>query len=178
MIYSIVDIETTGGVAANSGITEIAIINHDGSNVVGQFHSLVNPGHSIPSFIVSLTGINNAMVASAPSFEEIADDVYEMLRHSIFVAHNVSFDFSFVNHQLKQSGYILSDQKLCTVRLSRKVFPGFESYSLGKLCRSLDIEIENRHRAMGDAMATTILFEKLLNAGATEHINKMLKRYI
>jgi DNA polymerase-3 subunit epsilon len=102
MIYSIVDIETTGGVAANSGITEIAIINHDGSNVVGQFHSLVNPGHAIPSFIVSLTGINNAMVASAPSFEEIADDVYEMLRHSVFVAHNVSFDFSFVHHQLKQ----------------------------------------------------------------------------
>ena len=175
-MYSIVDIETTGGLASGNNITEIAIIVHDGKDVIRQFQSLINPQKYIPSFITGLTGISNAMVATAPTFAEIASDVYEILCDTIFVAHNVSFDYSFIDSQLKSAGYILSSKKLCTIRLSRKVFPGLESYSLGKLCRSLNIEIEDRHRAYGDAKATTILFEKLLKAGGTEHIEKMLNK--
>ena len=175
-MYAIVDIETTGGHASGNGITEIAVCIHDGTRIVETFHSLVNPNQNIPIYITALTGINNAMVASAPRFEDIAEKVYSLLDNRIFVAHNVNFDYSFVKHQLKNSGYELNSKKLCTVRLGRKVFPGLPSYSLGNLCRSLDVEIENRHRAMGDAKATVILFEKMLDEGAQEHIDKMLKK--
>jgi len=175
-LFAIVDIETTGGHASANSITEIAIYVHDGDRVVRHFKSLVNPQQKIPLYITALTGISNAMVASAPSFEEIASEVYDLLSDNIFIAHSVNFDFSFVRHQLKQSGFDLNVKKLCTVRLSRKVFPGLASYSLGNLCRSLEIPIEDRHRADGDAKATVILFDKLLQHGADEHINVMLKR--
>lgn len=126
-MYAIVDIETTGGHASANSITEIAIYVHDGDRVIKHFTSLVNPQQKIPLYITALTGISNAMVASAPSFEEIASEVYDLLSDNIFIAHSVNFDFSFVRHQLKQSGFDLNVKKLCTVRLSRKVFPGLPS---------------------------------------------------
>lgn len=175
-MYAIVDIETTGGHAAGSGITEVAIYIHDGNKVTQSFKTLINPERSIPIYITALTGINNAMVASAPVFKEVADEIFELLSGNIFIAHNVNFDYSFIKHHLKSAGYELNVKKLCTVRLSRKVFMGLASYSLGNLCRSLHIEIEDRHRADGDARATVILFDKLLQAGAQLHIDAMLKK--
>ncbi|MEQ1554066.1 MAG: exonuclease domain-containing protein [Ferruginibacter sp.] len=175
-MYAIVDIETTGGSAANSGITEIAIHVHDGNRVVQHFTTLLNPEKTIPHFITALTGISNAMVASAPTFKEMAKTIFELLSNNIFVAHNVNFDYSFIFHHLKLCGYDLKVNKLCTVRLARKALPGYPSYSLGKICRSLNINIDDRHRADGDAAATVILFNKILEAGGMEHINKMLKR--
>jgi DNA polymerase III subunit epsilon len=176
MNYAIVDIETTGGHAAANGITEISVFVHDGTRVIKHFETLINPQQLIPGFITSLTGIDNAMVADAPAFDEITDVLFEILNENIFVAHNVNFDYSFVKHQLKLSGYDLTAKKLCTVRLGRKVFPGLPSYSLGNLCRSLKINIENRHRAGGDAKATVKLFEYMLANGAMKHIDMMLKR--
>ena len=176
MNYAIVDIETTGGYASGNGITEIAVYIHDGERLVKHFETLINPQQLIPNYITSLTGIDNAMVADAPIFDEIADVLFEMLNENIFIAHNVNFDYSFLKHQFKQSGYNLTAKKLCTVRLGRKVFPGLPSYSLGNLCRSLKINIENRHRAGGDAKATVKLFEYMLVHGAQSHIDLMLKR--
>ncbi|MBK8608734.1 MAG: GIY-YIG nuclease family protein [Chitinophagaceae bacterium] len=176
MNYAIVDIETTGGHASANGITEISVFVHDGERVVKHFETLINPQQLIPRFITSLTGIDNEMVATAPTFDEIADLLFDILNENIFVAHNVNFDYSFVKHQLKQSGYDLTAKKLCTVRLGRKIFPGLASYSLGNLCRSLRIDIENRHRAGGDARATVKLFEYMLANGGQTHINQMLKR--
>jgi DNA polymerase-3 subunit epsilon len=175
-LYAIVDIETTGGHAAANGITEIAIYVHDGSRITDEYHSLVNPGRKIPAYITALTGISNAMVAGAPLFADIAADIYALLQDNVFIAHNVNFDFSFIRHHLREAGLGLHPKKLCTVRLSRKVFPGLASYSLGNLCRSLGIPIENRHRAGGDARATVTLFERLLSEGAGPHIEKMLKK--
>lgn len=176
-MYAIVDIETTGGHASGNGITEIAICIHNGVKVVDRFHTLINPNQKIPVYITALTGISNAMVATAPTFEEVADEVYAYLHDAVFVAHNVNFDYSFIKHQLKNSGYDLNVKKLCTVRLGRKVFPGLPSYSLGNFCRTMGIEIENRHRADGDADATATLFTKmLLQDGAQVHIDKMLKK--
>lgn len=175
-MYSIVDIETTGGFASGHGITEIAIYVHDGSRVVDSFHTLINPQQKIPVYITALTGISNAMVASAPLFDEVADKIFAMLCNKIFVAHNVNFDFSFVKHHLKNSGYELNVKKLCTVRLGRRVFPGLASYSLGNLCRSVGIVIENRHRAAGDAKATVLLLEKYLALDGKLHIDAMLKK--
>ena len=175
-MFAIVDIETTGGHAAANGITEIAIILHNGQEVEGRYQTLINPMMPIPRFITSLTGINDAMVASAPMFAEVADRIYNLLKDRVFVAHNVNFDYSFVKHHLAAAGFLIDSRKLCTVRLGRKVIKGLPSYSLGNLCRSLDIEIDNRHRAGGDAQATSRLFERLIAADLEGHMQKMLKQ--
>ena len=173
--YAIVDIETTGGNASGSRITEIAIIIHDGISVIERFETLVNPQKEIPIPIFALTGINNEMVRHAPIFDDIAEKVLEMLTDRIFVAHNVNFDYSFVRHELEKAGFKWTARKLCTVRASRKIKPGFSSYSLGKLCQSLEIPLENQHRAGGDADATAILFSRLLEWDAEGHLEKMVK---
>ncbi len=157
-MYAIVDIETTGGYASAYGITEIAVYVHDGKRIVQHFETLINPQQKIPAYITALTGIDNFMVADAPFFEDVAPTIYELLSDSVFIAHNVNFDYSFVKHHLKAAGFELSAKKLCTVRLSRKTFPGLPSYSLGNVCRSLNIPIDIRHRAGGDAKATVKLF--------------------
>ncbi|MES2774076.1 MAG: exonuclease domain-containing protein [Bacteroidota bacterium] len=175
-MYAIVDIETTGGHASQHGLTEICIILHNGHEVEGQFQTLINPQQSIPRFIVALTGITEFMVADAPVFADVADKIYNLLKGRIFVAHNVNFDYSFVNHHLLLHGFDLQSRKLCTVRYARKVKPGIPSYSLGKLCRHLDIELTDRHRAFGDALATAKLLE-LLFAGDPDRKfhNQMVK---
>ena len=175
-MYAIVDIETTGGYASNNDITEVAIVLHDGEKVIRRFESLVKPDRTIPYYIQVLTGITHDMVEDAPSFAELAPVVHELLDQAVFIAHNVNFDYSFLKHHLSQAGYELHNNKLCTVRLSRKVFPGFKSYSLGNLCNSLGIPVENRHRAGGDADATVLLFEHLLRNNAIEHIQQFVKK--
>ena len=174
-MYAIVDIETTGGYAINNAITELAIVLHDGHREIRRYETLINPQIPIPVYIQSLTGITDQMVAAAPVFEEIAAEIFELLREPVFVAHNVNFDYSFLKYHLKNAGFELNVKKLCTVRLSRKIFPGLPSYSLGNLCRSLGIEINGRHRAGGDAEATAQLFEKIVKQDAEGQIANMLK---
>ena len=173
--YAIVDIETTGGNASGSRITEIAIIIHNGQNIIDRWETLVNPQKEIPTAIFALTGIDNYMVRNAPIFDDISEKVLEMLTDRVFVAHNVNFDYSFVRHQLEESGFKWTAPKLCTVRAARKIRPGFPSYSLGRLCNSLGISLENAHRAGGDADATAILFGKLLEWDSENEISKMIK---
>jgi DNA polymerase-3 subunit epsilon len=173
-MYAIVDIETTGSYAANNGITELAIVLHDGNKITGRFETLINPLVPIPSYIQELTGIRPGMLQDAPVFADVAIRVHELLKDAIFVAHHVNFDYSFIKHHLECCGFDLDTKKLCTVRLSRKVFPGLTGYSLGTLCRDLDIPIENRHRAGGDADATVILFEKILKSDHQGAIRQML----
>lgn len=175
-MYAIVDIETTGGHAAQGGITEVAIILHNGQEEEGRYQTLVNPGMPIPPYVQSLTGITDATVALAPTFEEVADTIYHLLSGRVFVAHNVNFDYSFLRYNLQKCGYDLDEQKLCTVRLTRKIFPGYGSYSLGNICRSLGIGIEARHRAMGDAHATSTLFALNLLNDKQGVIKGMLKK--
>jgi DNA polymerase-3 subunit epsilon len=175
-MYAIVDIETTGGHASANGITEIAICIHNGKKVIERYETLVNPQREIPIYIRALTGISNEMVSEAPLFEEVAADIYHLLNGKIFVAHNVNFDHSFVKYHLAQAGYDLQCNKLCTVRLGRKIIPGLPSYSLGKLCHNLGIDNESRHRAGGDADATAKLFSILLQNDKDGHINSALKQ--
>ena len=175
-MYAIVDIETTGGHASANGITEIAICIHDGKKVVKRFETLVNPQREIPIYISALTGITNEMVKDAPPFGDVAADIYHLIHGKIFVAHNVNFDFSFVRYHLAAAGYDLQTNKLCTVRLGRKILPGLPSYSLGRLCKHLGIDNQSRHRAMGDAEATAELFTLLLNSDTDNHIKQSLKQ--
>lgn len=175
-MFAIVDIETTGGNAQYGGITEIAIILHNGEAEEGRFETLVNPRQHVPRYISALTGISDYMLADAPPFEAIADKIYNLLEGRVFVAHNVNFDYSFIYHHLLQCGYNWQAKKLCTVRYARRVMPGKFSYSLGNITRELDITISNRHRAGGDATATASLFEQLLrNDTGREHLQDLLK---
>lgn len=170
-MYAIVDIETTGGHASANGITEIAILVHDGFKVLEQYSTLINPGVHIPLYIQALTGINNEMVKDAPSFKEASSRIFELLHDKIFVAHNVNFDYSFIKYHLGNCGFDLQTKKLCTVRLGRKIIPGLPSYGLGKFCSQMGIIINNRHRALGDAEATAILFGMM----AAKDLNNVIK---
>jgi DNA polymerase-3 subunit epsilon len=165
-LYAIIDIETTGQSAANGKITEIAIFVHNGFQITDSFSSLINPECYIPGFITSLTGIDNEMVRDAPKFYEIARQIVEITHDKIFVAHNVSFDYKFIQEEFKRLGYDYQRKTMCTVRMGRKFLPGHKSYSLGKICDELGISINGRHRAAGDALATTKLFEIILERKA------------
>ncbi len=161
-MYSIIDIETTGQASKTGKITEIAIFIHDGFKIVDSFSSLINPECYIPDFITRLTGIDNEMVRSAPRFYEVARKVVEMTSDTIFVAHNVSFDYKFIQEEFNRLGYDYQRKTMCTVKMGRKYLPGYRSYSLGKLCGELGISINGRHRAAGDALATVKLFEMIM----------------
>ncbi len=163
-MYTIIDIETTGGSPKTDKITEIAIITHDGHTVVREYSTLINPERTIPPYITGLTGITNEMVADAPCFYEVAKEIIDHTEGHIFVAHNVNFDYNFIKEEFRQLGYTFQRDTLCTVKLSRKLLPGHASYSLGKLCDHYDIAINGRHRAAGDALGTAKLFDILLNA--------------
>ncbi|NTW24868.1 MAG: GIY-YIG nuclease family protein [Lentimicrobium sp.] len=161
-MYAVIDVETTGGSFVNERLTEIAVYLHDGERIVDEFSTLLNPEQPIPYMITRITGINNEMVANAPRFCEVARRIVEMTEGATFVGHNASFDYNFIRHEFKRLGYNYRRPTICTVKLSRKLLPGKQSYSLGKLCNELGIVVENRHRAAGDALATTRLLELLL----------------
>jgi DNA polymerase-3 subunit epsilon len=173
-MYTIIDIETTGGSARLEKITEIAVYLHDGNQLTGEFVSLVNPERNIPYFITNLTGITNEMVEDAPRFYEIAKTIVELTEGRIFVAHNARFDYSFIRQEFKSLGFNFKRSILDTVALSRKLFPGHRSYSLGNICKDLKISIDGRHRAAGDAMATVKLFELLLEKDRENNGSKSL----
>lgn len=109
-----------------------------------------------------MTGISDAMVEAAPDFADVAHDIARVTEGAVFVAHNAPFDYGFLKKEFSWIGLPFERHRLCTVQLSRRIFPGLPSYSLGKLCRSLEIPVNNRHRAHGDAAATVQLFERLL----------------
>ncbi|MDP5101685.1 MAG: exonuclease domain-containing protein [Nonlabens sp.] len=161
-MYAIVDVETTGGKFNEEGITEIAIYRYDGQEIVDSFASLINPEKEIQPFVVQLTGINNKMLVNAPKFYEVAKRIIEIMDGAVLVAHNASFDYRMLRIEFDRLGYEFELQTLCTVELAQKLLPDQESYSLGKLVRSLGIPITDRHRATGDALATVKLFDLLL----------------
>ncbi|NGX84532.1 exonuclease domain-containing protein [Aequorivita sp. KMM 9714] len=174
-LFAIIDVETTGGGIAGNRITEICIALLKDGEVIDKFTSLVNPEREIPLHITALTGINNEMVADAPRFFEIAESVEEFTKDAIFVAHNVSFDYNVIRGEFRRIGQHYNRKKLCTVRLSRKLIPGHLSYSLGRLCNTINIPHLNRHRAEGDVDATVILFQRLLSLDENwETINTFL----
>ena len=175
-MYSIIDIEATGGNSKIGRMTEVAIYKFDGENIVDEFHSLVNPECSIPIFVQRLTGITDKMAKEAPKFFEIAKDIVEITKGTCFVAHNVKFDYSFFQMEFKSLGYDFKANRLCSLELSKLLLPGHDSYSLGKLCKSLGIELKNRHRASGDALATVDLFKRILAADENDLVTRKMRK--
>jgi DNA polymerase-3 subunit epsilon len=163
-MFAIIDIETCGGKFdyPKGRITEICIIIHDGLQVTEKFSTLINPECYISPLYTNITGITNQMVANAPKFHEVANTILQLTENRTFVAHNVSFDYNFIKGEFASLGHVYEREKLCTVKLSRKLIPGKKTYSLGPLCESLGISNNARHRAEGDAVATAKLFDILL----------------
>lgn len=176
-MYSIIDVETTGGKFNQEGITEVAIYKFDGVKIIDQFISLINPEIPIQPFVQQLTGITDKMVEKAPKFFQVAKRILEITDNSIFVAHNSSFDYRMIKIEFERLGYEFELPQLCTVMLSKKLIPGIKSYKLGNLVKSLGIPISNRHRASGDALATVELFKLLLLKDSKKEILTKLILY-
>jgi DNA polymerase-3 subunit epsilon len=155
--YVVVDVETTGGNGEGHRVTEIGAVKLRDGQVIDRFQTLLNPQRSIPANIQRLTGISAAMVEDAPYFSDIADEFETFLEDSIFVAHNVEFDYGFIAREFTRVGRAFRFPKLCTCASMRKLYPGQRSYSLGSLCRSFDIPLKQHHRALCDAEAAAEL---------------------
>jgi len=156
-IFTVVDIETTGGMSSYDSVTEIGAVKIQGGRVIGEWQTLVNPGRPIPAFITELTGITNDMVADAPKFADVAADFAAFLKGSVFVAHNVNFDYGFLKEEFARLEQPFKYPKLCTVSGMRRHYPGHASYSLAAITREYGISLRNHHRAMADARAAAEL---------------------
>ncbi|HTP61355.1 MAG TPA: exonuclease domain-containing protein [Burkholderiales bacterium] len=150
---AIVDLETTGAHPVWDRVTEIAVVEVQDGEVVSEWSTLVNPGTSIPPAIQALTGITNDMVADAPAFEDLAPGLYERLEGRVFVAHNARFDYGFLRHEFERTGLRFQARTLCTVKLSRRLYPGYARHNLDSLIDRHQLRCNARHRALGDAQA-------------------------
>lgn len=175
-MYAVLDIETTGGKYNQEAITEVAIYRFDGVKVIDKFISLINPERPIQEFVSKLTGIDNKMLKNAPKFYEVAKRIVEITENCVLVAHNAEFDYRILRLEFVRLGFDYQKDTICTIELSRQLLPDIQSYSLGKMARSLGIPISNRHRADGDARATLELFKLLLQKDTTKSIvNQFVK---
>jgi len=173
-LFAVIDIETTGGKYNEEGITEIAIYQFDGHKITDTFISLINPEKAIQPFVVKLTGIHSKMLRNAPKFFEVAKRIVNITEDCIVVAHNANFDYRILRTEFNRLGFDYKRKTLCTLELSKKLLPGKDSYSLGKLTKSLGIPITDRHRAYGDALATVKLLQILLEKDTHKKILKVL----
>lgn len=176
MRFAITDIETTGSYASACSIIEIGIVVIEDGKIVEEFQTLLDPGKRLPHFITALTGITDRILEKAPSFENVADEILDIFKDAVFVAHNVNFDYSFFKAEFDALGVAFNMPKLCTVKLARKAFPGYRSYGLGNITRDLGIVNEAPHRALGDARATAVLFKQCLNVLEESVWKKMMGR--
>jgi DNA polymerase III subunit epsilon len=148
-----VDVETTGMSYSRGRIIEVAAVRVENGLITGSFNSLVDPQTELPMFITGLTGITRGDLVSAPSFYDIAEQLHDLLQGAVFVAHNVRFDYGFLKHEFKRAGKKFSPKLLCTVRLSRALYPQVRGHKLQDLIERCDIEVTSRHRAYDDAQA-------------------------
>jgi DNA polymerase-3 subunit epsilon len=162
---AIVDVETTGADPASDRVTEIAVLETNGFALTGQWSTLVNPGTPVPGAIQALTGITQDMVDRAPRFRELAAELYEQLAGRVFVAHNARFDYGFLRREFERAGFKYLAKTLCTVRLSRRLYPGETGHDLDSLIERHGLECEARHRALPDA---SVLWQ-FLRVAAEEH---------
>jgi len=170
-----VDLETTGANATVDRITEIGLVEVDAHGNATHWSSLVNPGTSIPAFIQQLTGISNEMVREAPTFASLAKELYERLQGALFIAHNARFDYGFLRNEFTEAGYAFRSDVLCTVKLSRKLFPEHNRHNLDALISRHELKAQARHRALADADLLWQLWQKLRSELAAEVIDEAVQ---
>jgi DNA polymerase III subunit epsilon len=177
--FVVVDVETTGLNPIEDRITEIAMMKVKDGILQDEFSTLINPLVSIPVSITNLTGIDNLMVADAPTAREVVPTIVDFLGDSVFVAHNAPFDWGFVSETVMRERSIeLSNRQLCTVKLSRRILPHLPSKSLGPVTSALNITIPERHRASGDAYATALVLVKFLSFLQRKHDIHMISELL
>lgn len=172
--YAVVDVETTGtSPGEGDRMTEIAVLQVSGGDVVGEFSTLLDPGRPIPGSVSRLTGITDEMVRDAPAFGEVAPRVRRLLEGRVFVAHNVRFDWRFLTEEMRRASSLLPvGPRLCTLRLARRALPDQDGRGLDALARRFDIEVEDRHRAAGDARATVTVLDRLLEEAERRGVSR------
>lgn len=154
------DLETTGATAIHDRITEVGLVEVDHGRLVGEWSTLVNPGISIPPAIRALTGITDEMVASAPTFAEISRALHQRLDGQLLIAHNARFDYGFLRNEFRRAGIRYRSRVLCTVKLSRRLFPGHQRHNLDTLMARHGVACGARHRALGDARVLWQLMQR------------------
>lgn len=169
--FTIVDVETTGGSPFFNRVIEVGAIRVVNGEVVDRFNSLINPGVEVPEFITELTGIKNSDVENAPAFVDVREELLEFFRGSTFVAHNVGFDYSFLRREFERSGFVFVVDQMCTVRLSRALYPQEKRHNLTSLIERFSFECENRHRAMDDALVLWEFIKLIQNNFSKEELN-------
>lgn len=173
---SFVDIETTGTSMYHDRIIEIAIVTVKDGLIVDQFDTLINPQSSVSPFITQMTGISTQDLEEAPSFRELCDEIYERLENTLFVAHNVRFDYGFIKNEFRNQGMSFSLKQLCTVKLSRSLFPRFRKHNLDSIIERHGIVCENRHRALGDTLATYEFYKQVIQTNPPDAMEEIIKR--
>ena len=174
--YCVVDIEATGGNHKNGRIIEIGIVKIRNKTIVSEYSTLVNPEQQMDKYVTKLTGITDNDLVDAPVFKLVAKEIVEFLGDSYFVAHNATFDYTYLRTELRKLGIEYTADQYCTIDMSRILYTDEPSYSLGKLCRSLNVEVANRHRALGDALTTANLFLKILKEENALEVLETTKR--
>lgn len=172
----LVDVETTGSHKGNGRLTEVACIRVEDGQIVDEFESLVNPGQFIPYYIQNMTGISNEMVEDSPTFSEIAEKVNAITSDAVFIAHNVWFDYRFIQSAMQRIGKTYERDLLCTVRLSRKLFPNQASHGLTHIIEMHNLSCSARHRAYGDAKVLLDWLELVQTRFDYKRIRKEIKR--
>ncbi len=158
---SFVDIETTGGSLSKSRIIEVAIIRVENEKVTDVFNSLINPQDHVPKEILDFTGIDERELELAPTFYDLKDEIFELLNDSVFVAHNVRFDYAFLKKEFGLQEVKFNATQICTVKLSRKLFPNFRKHNLDAIIDRFNFQVKNRHRALDDATVIWEFFERV-----------------
>jgi DNA polymerase III subunit epsilon len=171
-----VDVETTGGSPINDRIMEVGIIRVENGEVTAQYDSLINPQVQVPPFIQDMTGISDDDLVYAPTFDVVKDEVLSLLTGCSFIAHNVEFDYGFIRNEFKRVGLPIKLQHMCTVKLSRFFYPQFRHHNLDSIIERFNIECENRHRALGDALVIYKFYNQLLKEFPENKWKKALQR--
>lgn len=149
--FTIVDIESTGGSPFFSRIIEVGLLRIERGEVVEEYQTLIDPGVEIPDFITKMTGISAKQLVGKPTFVDIAEDLLSKFEGSIFVAHNVNFDYGFLKEEFRRAGLVFNVDRLCTVRLSRALYKEHKRHNLSAIIERYNFECQNRHRAFDDA---------------------------
>lgn len=174
-ILTIVDVETTGASSLFGRVIEIGLLRVEHGEVVKTYKTLINPGEPIPEFISDMTGIRDIDVLTAPAFEEVADDLLELFEGSTFVAHNAPFDYSFLKSEFERLGYGFTLPRLCTVQLSRAVYPEYKHHNLSSFIERHGFDCKSRHRAFDDAEVLWQFLKMLEFTLSAEELDRHIK---
>lgn len=176
--YTIVDVETTGGSPKYNRVIDLGVLRVEHGEIIDTFETLLNPGIEIPEYIIKMTGISNGDVHDAPVFDDIKDRLLELCDGSIFVAHNVGFDYGFIRQEFDRVGYGFTTEKLCTVRLSRVLYPEHKRHNLSEIITRFDFECKRRHRAFDDAKVLWDFLQIIREKFPEEDIERAVQRTI